>query len=150
MLEAFIATFITAIIFTLYSFLTIEEDTKKKSERQIYILLICIVSWPVSLGMLVAPVSSTLITTTTNVPLNCFYNTANTLPSNVPSVSNCGTTTQTSTAILSTNTPFPGWAFIGYMSFSLGITLMQILFLAAFMLKLSAKTMEDGIKDMNS
>ena len=74
MLEAFIAVFITALIFTLYSFLIIEEDLKRKSERAIYVMLIVMVAWPVSLSLLQAPGTVTINTTAIGIPLNCISN----------------------------------------------------------------------------
>lgn len=145
MIEAFVAVFLVALLFTTISFLTIEEDMKRKSERAIYILLIAIVSWPITLTLLYAPALSTTNSTITNVPLNCIANSANSLSANSPAIASCGTITRTSTVVTMTNTPISPWAWYSYATFSLGMTLLLVVFLWKFMLEFSLKTFEEGL-----
>lgn len=155
MLEAFIAAFSIAVIFTCYSFMIIEEDAKRKSERVIYILLIAIAAWPVSLSLMQAPSWASSTTTTA-------YSSYNVIESNVPlyctlASATCGTTTEliqypahntTTTQTVETNSPFPTWAFYSYMPLSLGITLLLVVFLIKYMLEYSAKTAIEGLSDL--
>lgn len=153
MLETFLAVFTVALVFTFYSFLTAEEDMKRKSERAIFIFLIAIVSWPVSLSLMQAPSFTTTTSTYTvsNVPLNC-YNSDSALVATGANTVNCGTTTQVQTLTSTSNneSPFPAWAFYSYMAFSLGMTVIMIVLLVRYMYLYSLNTFQEGLDDLSS
>lgn len=140
MLDAFLAVFTVAFVLSILTLLIIEDDLKRKSERVIYVMLIVIVAWPVSLTQLSFQPSST--TTTTGIPLNCVVLGANAVTANTPT--SCGTTTEVQTSI----TNFPTLAFYSYMTFSLGITVIFILLFIKYMTEYGLTLFLDGLKSI--
>lgn len=121
MIEAFIAIFIVASVTMFWAFLTLESDAQKKSYRPAYLLFISIVAWSTTVGLLVAPIATTTIT----------YNgiTANVL----------------TTAVATTPSPFPTYAFYEYMAFSGAMVLIEIVFLVQYTILASVKLIGDGM-----
>jgi hypothetical protein len=122
MIGVFLAVFAYAAITTLVVYILIEEDVKADSERPIWLLLSAIVSWSVSIGLLLTP---SYVTTT--YPANAIY-------AGSPAVS----------VVQEANSPPPAWASATYGTFAAGMAVIDVLLLLRFMGKLTISIL-DGI-----
>jgi len=141
MIGLFLAIFAVAFTFTFYGYHIIEEDTGKKSDRPVYILLTALVAWLVTIGALVAPATSTVYypayTVTTNTT------TANVSSSSMAQYPAYSVTTDT-------EQPFPTWAFYIYLSFACGMALLEAVFFIMFLLNRTIETFDDALDEAGS
>ena len=133
--SAFYAVFITALVLTIFMFLVIEDDLKRKSERVIYIMLLVIMAWPVSYSLLIAP------STITTYTLTCTATTGTALGS-------CPTPTQSIITQQETNTPLSAWAQGSYLLFVGGMSLITILLFIKYMVEYGLTLFLDGLKSI--
>lgn len=68
MWEGFIAVFVTALVFTIFAFLTLQTDAEDpENVRPIYLFAFAIAAWFISIPLLIAPFSTTTYYPPTNV-----------------------------------------------------------------------------------
>jgi len=131
MITAFVAVFAVAFTTMFLSFMTLEEDTEKKSYRPAYLLAISLFAWLSTMGLLIAPAMSTVAYPTHNV-----------------TVSGVNTTYLAYNVITTTDTPLEGYALVEYGVFAGGISLIELIFLIQFMMKMAVKELGDGLKTL--
>ena len=137
MLEAFAVIFIVAFTFMCFAFVVLEDDTQKKSYRPVFLLAISIAAWLSSMGLLISPSTSTVYYPPTNI-----VEISNGITTNVNYPSYNTTTT--------TGLPFPTYSFYEYMTFAIAMSLIELIFLVQFMIKMSVTEIGDSIGELHS
>ena len=148
MIEAFLAAFVVALSFTLFSFVVLSDDFENKDIRPIFLLAIATTAWFITPSLLVAPATQTTNTTLTGVPVYCIANAANALSANVAAAYPCGTTIEHSSQVLTTETPLSPYAFLGYQVFAYGLSLITGIFWLIFALKFGVRDLIDTMKNL--
>ncbi len=115
MIELFIALFAAALVFSIFAFITIEQDLRDKSTRPVFVLAITMITWFFSVLAFAVPYSTTTSYAAYNVT------TYNSIVQDSANVMNIQVYAKHNVT-LSSPSPFPASAFYIYAPFALGMT----------------------------